>query len=108
MDVTLSLQICSQNGNVLFPVWEYFIPNVGIIRSLNGNQWSMCLFSRIKVGILWWISRIIIEYIFRITILYTGINKDFSRNIYTIYCVFLQIVERRQASLCGALQKTTY
>ena len=21
---------CSQYGNVLFPVWEYFVPNVGI------------------------------------------------------------------------------
>ena len=28
--------IYSQRGNILFPVWEYFVPNVGIIFSLNG------------------------------------------------------------------------
>ena len=28
--VMLRLVIYSQRGNVLFPTWEYFIPNVGI------------------------------------------------------------------------------
>ena len=31
------LSICSQYGNVLFPTWEHFIPNVGICCSLKGN-----------------------------------------------------------------------
>ena len=29
--------IYSQRGNILSPVWEYFVPNVGIIFTLNGN-----------------------------------------------------------------------
>ncbi len=30
-------RIYSQRGNILFPVWEHFMPNVGTILPLNGN-----------------------------------------------------------------------
>ena len=31
---TVKLSIYSQGGNILFPGWEYFVPNVGIIVNL--------------------------------------------------------------------------
>ena len=27
----------TQRGNVFFPIWEYFVPKVGIISSQGGN-----------------------------------------------------------------------
>ena len=32
----------SQLGNVWFPTWEQFIPNVGTLRSTNGNLKTAC------------------------------------------------------------------
>ena len=36
----LRLSFYSQRGNTLFPTWEHFIPNVGIIVTLNGDSES--------------------------------------------------------------------
>lgn len=38
--VSLRLSFYSQRGNTLFPTWEHFIPNVGIIVTLNGDSES--------------------------------------------------------------------
>jgi len=38
--VSLRLSFYSQRGNTLFPTWEHFIPNMGIIVTLNGDSES--------------------------------------------------------------------
>ena len=50
------MQTCIQAGNILFPVWEHFIPTMGINRRLGGHN-KMDLFGnkrrpRIKKSIL--------------------------------------------------------
>ena len=39
----------SQAGNVWFPVWEYFIPGVGIMTVLNGKAWHLFRVKRLPL-----------------------------------------------------------
>ena len=43
--------IFSQLGNVSFPTWECFVPNLGTLRSTNGNLSFVLIYSHSNIGI---------------------------------------------------------